>query len=174
MEYLWPARRARNQQIATANSELSPSSGNIEITSPKAVSPSRSSWDSPRVSQGPRLDPNRLAPPLRKLGASRSFTDLRSAASESPHKPLFERMRSPDVRNPHSPAFSPGLPALGGTTDGGEISTPARRHGDAAEMKTRSSQKTFVLVRISRYEINHLIKNILGLILRFRLVFICC
>jgi hypothetical protein len=164
MEYLWPARRVRNQQSVIGKPDLFPESRDSESGPSDFVLPSlsRSSLDSPRVSPGVRLDRDRLAPPLRKLGSSRSFTDLRSATPGSPNRPLLERTRSSERRQPFSPLPSSRLPTDTGAVTKAESSkmpTSERALGDAAEMKTRSSQKTFVLVRISRYDLTLTLEN---------------
>jgi hypothetical protein len=148
MEYLWPARKARNEEIAASTSKVTHNTREEKTGPPNPVSPllARSSLDSPRALEAFRPDSARLAPtPLRKLSVSRSFTDLRKAASDSP--PLFERTRSSDIR-----LLSSSPESFAGTlvTSNMDLPNLDRKLGDAAEMKTRSSQKTFVLVRISR------------------------
>jgi hypothetical protein len=141
MEYLWPARRNRH--------ELTDSAPELTITSPK--SPGRTSLDSPRALHNLRspVHPSApgLAPPaaLRKLGTSRSFTDLREAARDTLRMPALHKLPSAE-----------SLHRISMTADGGEMTHKPRddaekRAGDAAEMKSRASQKSFVLVRISRY-----------------------
>ncbi|KAH7921808.1 hypothetical protein BV22DRAFT_1114199 [Leucogyrophana mollusca] len=140
MEYVWPARRSRN---STSQDQASHSA---EAPSPKSQPSSRSSLDSSRLLRKPRtsLDSNGLAPPLRSLGSSRSFTDLRSAAAESLKASSISRVQS------HQRPLVP-------TSDSAEEQKRSRtlfvdtrdRKDDAAEMKTRSSQKIFILVRIS-------------------------
>jgi hypothetical protein len=93
-----------------------------------------------------------MVPTLRKTAASRSFTDLRKAASSTlqiPSSPLpLQRTKSSDA------VFS-----LGTANSSGQVSKASddkEKHGlkleadDAALMKTRSSQKTFVWVKVSR------------------------
>lgn len=133
MEYVWPARRSRNRGTDTVSS--------YDTHHPKP----RASLDSSKLNQ-PRssLDCTSLTPPLRKLGSSRSFTDLRSTAA--------------DAMITSYPATQSNQHSL--TTDALDES---RRHRhmimrqvssehktDFDEMKTRSSQKNFVLVKISR------------------------
>jgi len=136
MEYIWPARRTRNRSV-----DSSPS---CDTHYPK----SRESLDPARLLHKPRssLDSISLAPPLRKLGSSRSFTDLRSAAAD------FMNTPSPDTQsNQRLLTSSP------------DMLDESRRHRHTAirqvsldrktdfdEMKTRSSQKIFVLIKISR------------------------
>ncbi|KAG2141789.1 golgi-body localization protein domain-containing protein [Suillus bovinus] len=136
MEYVWPARRSRNRGIDTVSPR--------DTHHPKP----RASLDSSKLIQ-PRssLDSTSLTPPLRKLGSSRSFTDLRSTAADSMITSY--------------PAAQPNQRFL--TTDALDES---RRHRHAImrqvslehktdfdEMKTRSSQKNFVLVKISSLEL---------------------
>lgn len=136
MEYVWPARRGRNQ----------PQMQCTIYDSPESHHPSeqpRSSLESALLLQKPRgsLDSNRLAPSQRRLGSSRSFTDLRSAAAESktPVETTFGRVATPDL-NPNEDSRS-----------GRKVNREDRPgKDDAVEMKTRSSQKTFILVKISR------------------------
>lgn len=136
MEYVWPARRGRDQ--------TNPIRDLPESHRPSEQPPPRSSLESALLLQKPRrsLDSNRLAPGLRKLGSSRSFTDLRSAAAESTKTPVetsFGRAATPD---------------LSVNEDSRSIRKVNREDqpgkDDAVEMKTRSSQKTFILVKISR------------------------
>lgn len=136
MEYVWPARRGRSQ--ADADRDLP------ESYRPLEQPPPRSSLESTLLLQNPRrsLDSSRLAPSLRKLGSSRSFTDLRSAAAES-------------TKTPVETSFGrPATPDLNVNEDSRSIRKVNReeRSGkdDAVEMKTRSSQNTFILVKISR------------------------
>ena len=125
MEYLWPARRER--QIAADPV------GNEDFVQVLEVPEGRTSLDSPRGLHSFR-DTNKgeLAPPLRKLGTSRSFTDLRGT-KDAAQVPALHKMHSSE--------------ALHDAADG---RTKTKKAGDAAEMKTRASQKSFVLVRISR------------------------
>ncbi|KAG2042334.1 golgi-body localization protein domain-containing protein [Suillus americanus] len=137
MEYVWPARRNRNRGTDTASP--------CDAHHPKP----RASLDSSKLLNQPRssLDSTSLTPPLRKLGSSRSFTDLRSAAADSMIMPY--------------PATQSNQRSL--TADALDES---RRHKHAIirqvslehktdfdEMKTRSSQKNFVLVKISSLEL---------------------
>ncbi|KAF8556963.1 hypothetical protein OG21DRAFT_1435884 [Imleria badia] len=142
MEYVWPARRGRNQtdtQFGTLDL--------AELYSPSEQPPSRSSLESALLLQKPRasLDSNRLAPNARKLGPSRSFTDLRSAAAESTKTPVetsFGRAATPDlIVNEDSRSIR-------------KVNRDDRPgKDDAVEMKTRSSQNTFILVKISSIEL---------------------
>jgi hypothetical protein len=133
MEYVWPARKTR-KQISRDMSLAADQTAQV-------LSPSRPSLDlshAPTSQREHRLAP----PPLRKLGSSRSFTDLRSSASEHAQISSLQRTRSSQALRPHS---------VGEQMRDAPESTRLRKYGDAAEMKTRSSQKTFVLVRVSRH-----------------------
>lgn len=150
MEYVYPARKHRRKSIEDVPQPETVMDTAIQSTSFGLP-------DSPRphsaFSRDP-FDPDSfsLAPPLRKLGASRSFTDLRSTAVEDSTQVMLrqtlQRTRS-----------SENLKRNQTLVDGFErepkrqrtISHANRQNGDAAEMKTRSSRKTFVYVKISRY-----------------------
>ena len=139
MEYVWPARRERNKTDTQCTIRDC-----AESHRPVEQSPPRSSLESALLLQKPRtsLDSNRLAPNQRKLGSSRSFTDLRSAAVESTKTPVetsFGRAATPDS-NANEDSWS--IRRLNREAQPGK--------DDAVEMKTRSSQKTFILVKISR------------------------
>lgn len=136
MEYVWPARRGRNQTDTIRNLP--------ESHRPSEQPLPRSSLESALLLQKPRrsLDSNSLAPGLRKLGSSRSFTDLRSAAAESTKTPVetsFGRAATPDLNVNED---SRSIRKVNREDQPGK--------DDAVEMKTRSSQKTFILVKISR------------------------
>jgi hypothetical protein len=139
MEYLWPARRQRHIAIDHVGSELPE---NVLETPPR--SPFRTSLDSPRglhaSMDGAGTSKGGLVPPTHRLGTSRSFTDLKST-KETLQPPVIHRTRSSDT--------------LSDAPDDGDSRTKykdqtRKKTGDAAEMKTRASQKSFVLVRISR------------------------
>ncbi|KAG5725006.1 UPF0648 protein C3H5.09c [Termitomyces sp. T112] len=121
MEYMWPARKRRH-----AGHEED------QLTLDK-----RMSIDSPRALHGPKppheLTKGQLVPPLRKLGASRSFSDLRESSKENSTVPTLRKM-------PSSGSLRKML--LLGDGEG-------NKRSDAIEMKTRTSQRSFVLVKIS-------------------------
>ncbi|KAI5893473.1 uncharacterized protein SCHCODRAFT_02747457 [Schizophyllum commune H4-8] len=137
MEYFWPNRRERAELEATDD----------EADDDDLIS-ERASMDAPRTS-------NTLTPPpgLRKLGASRSFTDLRMSARENSTQSLklspLTRMRSSDALN----KFDGQSNGDGGKLKKARAAAAHRHKMDAAEMKTRSSQKSFVLVKISSLHI---------------------
>ncbi len=150
MEYLWPDRRNRPQIV-----DDEPVAQYPEMTYSTDVPrppPLRTSLDSPRTLQ--RLQSNSivynngLAPPAsRKLSPSRSFTDLRSTREDRYHSHLLpsndghsQKTESPDASGPVSPRLKVDFSVL-------------EQKGDAAVMKTRSSQKTFVFVKIARFVI---------------------
>lgn len=120
----------------------------------------RSSIDSPRALHSPRTlefsgRSATLSPPGRKLGNSRSFTDLRvtkdKQASLIPGSPLTKRSNSSDLIN----FSSLDATATSGPSTTGFGPDPVKNGksaGDAQVMKSRSVQKTFVLVRIARLE----------------------
>ncbi|KAI0796722.1 golgi-body localization protein domain-containing protein [Abortiporus biennis] len=156
MEYVWPARRNRKKNDPSPSSPVSPESdGSPLADSPSAPSirtPTRASTDMfPRKS----LDSNRLtAPALRRLGPSRSFTDLRNVRMDSlntvPIVPRMHKTRSSDGLFALAAASSSSATDSKSSDDSKDRMQIARREkDDATEMKTRSSQKTFVLVRIA-------------------------
>ncbi|KIK68037.1 hypothetical protein GYMLUDRAFT_238205 [Collybiopsis luxurians FD-317 M1] len=146
MEYVYPARKHRRKSIedapqpdTTLDTALRSTSFGV-LDSPFPHSPfSHDPLDTDSLS---------LAPPLRKLGASRSFTDLRSTAAQDSTqvllRPPLQRTRSSEyLKHTQTPV------------DGFEReprrqkTLTSKRNGDAVEMKTRSSRKTFVFVKIS-------------------------
>jgi len=163
MEYVWPDRKDRQVALDDAPSKekaVKPPP-EIEIKSPSS---GRSSIDSPRALHRPAdSDERLLVPPLRKLRSSRSFTDLRLVKDTGFVSPLsppallnppssFQRTHSSDSINLASMLDEETQrPIVGVDSD---VSDPKCKKlkdaGDAQVMKTRSSQKTFVLVHISR------------------------
>ncbi|KAF8913997.1 golgi-body localization protein domain-containing protein [Gymnopilus junonius] len=146
MEYVWPDRKNRATLVDDFVDKESPPNAPLEITvhSPKS---GRSSVDSPRGLRSPirsqTTDPGDklYGHGLRKLGASRSFTDLRSARTirtNSTESVKFSSML--DAQSTPGPGSSFGI-----DTGASAVKAP----DDAQVMKTRSSQKSFVLVRIS-------------------------
>ncbi|KAI6105796.1 hypothetical protein F5141DRAFT_1189568 [Pisolithus sp. B1] len=79
MEYIWPSRRGRHRKTTHDSHQA-----NDEVSLNQSTT--RPSFESSRLLQKPRtsLDSGGLTP-WKKLGGSRSFTDLRSAATESAH-----------------------------------------------------------------------------------------
>ncbi|KAG5639269.1 hypothetical protein H0H81_004930 [Sphagnurus paluster] len=133
MEYLWPARKHRNE---------------IEDEKPPSTPPkpdTRMSLDSPRTLHSAKPPNEFLVPPLRRLGNSRSFTDLRGSAKDALTVPTIHKLPSSDTLRQISIS----------TFDSPERRDQRKlsKKDDAAEMKTRTSQKSFVLVRISSMNI---------------------
>ncbi|KAH9938206.1 golgi-body localization protein domain-containing protein [Fomitopsis serialis] len=156
MEYVWPARRERQQakdEIQTFDtlmeSPITEEPVDIIIVPESPMSPRRSSWD---VSPRTREDPHKAATsPLRKLGASRSFTDLRKARTDSlrPPTPTLHKTRSTEGLSHEA---HPMRQVSKSGSDAKDRTLPLRKGkdvDDATEMKTRSSQKTFVWVRVN-------------------------
>lgn len=146
MEYLWPARKGR--QSVTNEIVEQPTSTVALAKSPTGKS--RISLDSPRALQSfkaaPSADKDALTTPLRRLGTSRSFTDIRATARDTLRLPTIHRMPSSELLDRAS------TPA---DLEEGRQRQVKEKGGDAFEMKNRASQKSFVLVRISRYYISH-------------------
>lgn len=137
MEYLWPARKERNDS-RDGESEIGTPE---ELETERVASPTRTSLDSPRTLYTlERQGQNTLTPPMRKLASSKSFTDLRSPT-------LSTNGQSLTVNSNRSTESLTSLHRAGR----GSKSKPTNEESDAAdEMKARSGQKTFILVRIQR------------------------
>lgn len=152
MEYLWPDRRHRPQSIeeetASIHSHETVQSEDTPIRSP----PVRTSIDSPRALH--HLHPDSatrnggLAPPgLRRLGSSRSFTDLRSTRDDHRRSQLLSSNSGLNGR-----LEPPGMLELASPRAKADATpTVEEEKGDAAVMKTRSSQKTFIFVKVARF-----------------------
>ena len=157
MEYVWPARRARKELTNdTEDSQLvGPPS-----PAPNIVSPKRASMDVVSPTSRRSMDSNRLAPaPLRRLNTSRSFGYLRAERSERSEsrsdtlqvQRTLTRTKSSDglfaltITSP-----SPANQSQASEDSRDRLSPSKKTRDDAAEMKNRSAQKTFVWVRISR------------------------
>jgi hypothetical protein len=136
MEYIWPARKNRRKKTE----DSAPNVVKVQPSTPTDPSPrDPSPGPSNRVRKS--LDHTRLAPvSIRKLGASRSFTDLRSAGS-SPMSALQMNRSTDALPSPTSGSH----PIRRGTSTAPGVG----RLNDAAIMKTRSAQKTFVAVDIA-------------------------
>jgi hypothetical protein len=156
MEYVWPARKHRNLAIEE-RANVGGDARNSEDEPSISRSSSRKSLDSSQALDKPRtsFESNGLAPPsLRRLGASRSYTDLRNSITSSDFPSTSRTTVS--HRSRHADVFrsAVGLPdppdSLVKRRGEAGKQTQRRQIGDAAEMKTRSSQKTFILVKISR------------------------
>ncbi|KAJ6515787.1 golgi-body localization protein domain-containing protein [Mycena sanguinolenta] len=147
MEYVWPARRNRKQLIEDEPSTPADNTPEIVLV--------RSSLDSPRSAtrKGSLLPPSPT--PTARLSSSRSFTDLRSAATLAPpSRPGLHRTASSSALRQDSlsvaPPMDPSSRKKNRSDSSNKVAQVTRKKtGDAAEMKNRSSQKSFVMVRIS-------------------------
>lgn len=153
MEYVWPARKHRNLAIED-KANIEGSVQKVEDETLVSRPSSRKSLDSSRAldKELAPFEPSGLTPPpLRKLRASRSFTDLRNSSpasefSSTPRSVVSQKSRAADTMSDF-PDPPDGL--MKRRNEAGK-QAQRRKIGDAAEMKTRSSQKTFILVKISR------------------------
>lgn len=142
MEYIWPARKSRRKRGDEQTDPSTSVTTKIQPASPVDPTPRDPSPGS--SARGRKsMDHTRLAPvQVRKLGTSRSFTDLRSAGN-SPMS-SHQMNRSTDaLSSPSTPTSA--HPIRRGTT----LAPGITGLNDAAIMKTRSAQKTFVAVDIS-------------------------
>ncbi|KDR83645.1 hypothetical protein GALMADRAFT_235956 [Galerina marginata CBS 339.88] len=169
MEYVWPDRKNRETSVEYSPDKETFPKPPLEITV-KSPTTGRSSIDSPRglhlANRPTDTSANTPGPTLRKLGSSRSFTDLRSARVTSALSPpafnnqpsflsppaFLKRTHSTDSVNFASLLDAP--PASGPSSSFDTETTDVQHRqensaNDAQVMKTRSSQKSFVLVRIS-------------------------
>lgn len=141
MEYIWPARKNRRKREVE---QIDP------LTSVAKIQPSTPTDPSPRdPSPGPSgrgrrsMDHTLLAPiQTRRLGNSRSVTDLRSAAN-SPMSALHMNRSTDVLTSPPTPTSAQQL------RRGTALTTGVGGLNDAAIMKTRSAQNTFVAVDIA-------------------------
>jgi hypothetical protein len=165
MEYVWPARKHRKL------TSVQPEIHSHVLPGPNAYASTgvhRSSLDSSLPIQASRQTPPASymeSPPLRKLGVSRSFTDLRSALPERSQMPQLHRTRSSHGYQPKFASTELADARMTRERVNPSLTLNRQKHGDAAEMKTRSSQKTFVLVRISRCLLHH--ANITSMLILF-------
>ncbi|XP_006460255.1 hypothetical protein AGABI2DRAFT_117215 [Agaricus bisporus var. bisporus H97] len=150
MEYLWPDRRdrQRDSEDELASTWSHDTTHSEEFSVPKL--PIRSSIDSPRGLQNLQSEDvsqnGRLAPPsLRRLGSSRSFTDLRYTFGEY-DRPQFLLSNGGSNGRPDSSDVHESF-AAGAKFDA--TLELEEKTGDAAVMKTRSSQKTFIHVKVA-------------------------
>lgn len=152
MEYLWPARRNRQQSLDETESFMIPEHIHNTNSNKSEDVPAFTYTDSPRHASfdvaRKSLDTNRLAPPpLRRLGTSRSFSDLRNSRQDSLQVPRIHRTNSTSSLRVKSPdPFSSSKPLSAVPKD----KVRNQETDDAAEMKTRASQKTFVRVKVAR------------------------
>ena len=142
MEYIWPARKNRRKREADQPHPSTPVTTKVQPPTPVDTTP-----QDPIPSSSGRIrksmDHTRLAPiQVRRLGTSRSFTDLRSAGN-SPMSSYHMNRSSDALSSPSTPTSS--HPVRRGTT----LAPGVAGSVDAAIMKTRSAQKTFVAVDIA-------------------------
>lgn len=159
MEYVWPARREREHTDeieafeTLMESPITEEPIDIVVIPESPMSPRRSSWDvSPRTRENHRQ--TTPTSPLRRIGTSRSFTDLRKARTDSllSPTPTLHKTRSTDglAHEAHHPTRQNSK--SGGDAKERSLALGKRKDiDDATEMKTRSSQKTFIWVRVNRY-----------------------
>lgn len=164
MEYIFPGRRerkTRHKDHSHLKDRMDRDAGrstndlfqNAFVTHSNPMVLQRSSAEVPRSPTARySFEENRLAAPSgapARLGATRSFSDLRQASRHN-------SMQKLDKQSPYLLADRPSTTNL---EEYGKINTnkvgPIQKEkqtgeDDATEMKTRSSQNTFVLVNISR------------------------
>ncbi|KAI5124944.1 hypothetical protein M0805_007371 [Coniferiporia weirii] len=168
MEYVWPARRDRDRRVSENESATSNTLGEIagsdnllhgsenSASNPKIMN--RASLDAPsKLTRKKRYSIEERRPTLtsRRITSSRSFTDLRHASHQTSRDttPTSSDFLSVDGT---SLALDSSVATMveGRATDANQMDLPVRKKlDDAAEMKTRSAQKHFVLVRISSMHI---------------------
>ncbi|KAH8113231.1 golgi-body localization protein domain-containing protein [Phellopilus nigrolimitatus] len=169
MEYVWPARRDRTRSGNSAEFESSSARDNVkpdillQESGPIYAEPTtlaRASLDSPsNIHRGKRYSIEERRPTLgltaKRLTSSRSFTDLRHTSRQTSmfsSTPVSSDFLAADKDSAidYSVAFDRGK-----VIDNTSANLPIQKRlkDDAAEMKTRASQKTFILVRISSMHI---------------------
>ncbi|KAF8639713.1 hypothetical protein AX17_000975 [Amanita inopinata Kibby_2008] len=138
MEYLWPARKDRHGDAEDDTNEAALLGESANRTQDSFTK--RTSLDSSRALQ--TTTHVTLAPPLRKLGTSRSFSDLRAPKHS-------DNLRSAFIHSNRS------VEALGSQHEAnkGIRSSASSKRDVAAEMKNRSAKKTFILVKILSLDI---------------------
>ncbi|EKM59200.1 uncharacterized protein PHACADRAFT_169675 [Phanerochaete carnosa HHB-10118-sp] len=162
MEYVWPARRRRQQNGGEDTPEHDIEDLHLPPSAPSSPVDFRSPLPTPSV-HSPAPRPTRRAsadlpspsrentltvPGLRKTPTSRSFTDLRKVAqNDALGVPRLEKTKSSDALFALSTSSSGQMSR---TSNESRTSTRRKQEtDDAAVMKTRSSQKTFVWVKVS-------------------------
>jgi len=144
MRYVWPGRQEDDEGEGEGDwpSEDWP----IHLP-PPSMPPSRASVDSAPM----LLPPNQ---PLRRLGTSRSFSDVRAAASSPPNPPALTRTKSSGALRKQATKrediSDTRLIKPSRSNTAVTEKEPRPKQTDAVEMRSRSSQKTFVYVRITR------------------------
>lgn len=160
MEYLWPAKRNhRKDSVPDKGVDELPDMKAVAIPTGKGLG-QRSSLDSPRIIAPSLLhtgeDISRV-PRSKTLGNPRSFSDLRNMnkSSSSHHEMRMQWSPSTSSEANMSKQSDADSSQDGKTESTSETimipRTGNERKNDAIEMRSRSSQKTFILVKISRY-----------------------
>lgn len=143
MEYVWPARKNRAlPSAATSTSSNPPSRPPSRTDVSRSASRTSIDYERNRRDSGDNLN----APSPVRLRSSRSYTELSTARTDA--NVLKSRTKTLDAYSAHAFQTEPG--DKGKRKDENSSKAVARKAGDAAEMKTRSSQKTFIHVKISR------------------------
>jgi hypothetical protein len=150
MEYVWPGRGRLNSQTDDSETVTPTTPNGCPNQQSKPSSSSRSSLDSQTaVIYGNRASTEERRPtlglPSRRLTSSRSFNDLRSSSREQASK-----LGAPSSSTALFLKPGPQVPERRGSSNLLDFTAPGRAKSDAVEMRTRSAQKTFVLVQISR------------------------
>ena len=164
MEYIFPGRRERKKvghhnshsndhpERNTIRSTTSHLFQNALVTHSDPSMLQRASAEVPRTPTRYSVDDNRLTPiseTSKRLSAARSFSDLRLASRQNSVQKL-DRL-SPYIHVDRSSTTNVDeFGKANGSKAAPDLSLQAKTQDDAAEMKTRSSQNTFVLVNISR------------------------
>lgn len=159
MEYVWPDRRNRKPEQSQPDYKSAAEEGEgnsaqeIYITVSDHGHGNRSSLDSPRSLQRLHI-PSNSSQTVRHLGTSRSFTDLRHANVRDENRIRLPKSVSTDSLNSSSGVARKkttadiGTSMLSGSTT--NLALKDQPKDDATEMKYRSAQRSFVLVRVAR------------------------
>lgn len=160
MEYVWPARRQRRHAVdqtrsfdTTSEFAQALKEASQQPTQPQALR--RKSTEVGRSRRSLDMNLNKLNAPGPKLSASRSFTDLRAKTMDTLRVPTLHKMNSTDMLVQRTSSPGPirhshttfNVKPMEGLKD---RSSSQKEIDDATEMKSRTSQKTFVLVKIAR------------------------
>lgn len=166
MEYVFPERRERQvlESVTASGSSLLDDEDDIFRAQSSAVTrsdsglldkaPHESLLSPPRAGKRYSVDERRpiLSPATKRITSSRSFTDLRllSRQNSTPATALSTNNLFLDKA---IVTDDPDDPAEQGKAASSLFNTSVQKQprDDAAEMKSRSAQKTFILVRIARY-----------------------
>jgi BLTP2/FMP27/Hobbit, C-terminal len=163
VDYLIPERRSRREAmrsdttlVAGSSVTMPRPSTSIVGTEPLDVTTPQFTVQSPSGSKlsctlTPHQETKRKARPI----ASRSFSNLRSAAAESHdteyHAPGLPKSNSSTALVDRKASMDSNDVMKAGPTPKNGI-TVTNAEGDASEMRQRSAQKTFVHVKIPRYD----------------------